>query len=1446
VRIAIIGVKAEGRSPKFGECRFELGLGAGRMFRRFFSRNSESARRLAEEIEILHKSPLVDPVWYRQTYPDLRDAPIDVARHYLEHGAREGRNPHPLFDTQWYLEENNDVARAEVNPLIHYIKHGWRERRSPHPLFDIDWYQDQFKKSASEMVEPLTHYMTIGWRLKRSPHPLFDPDFYCQGCPSAESYPHLLHFALSEPADQKTPHILFEAQWYLENNQEIADARLSPLYHYLRFGWKKNRQPSPLFDSIWYLERYPDVAAVGINPFIHYLKHGWREKRSPNPFFDSKWYLEKYHDARGQDALIHFVKYGLSRQLDPDPLFDTKWYLEQHREVRDRGQNPLLHYLKASASRPQRTSNSFDPEWYATTYEDVAQSNLSPLDHYIRYGRGDGRLPSPPASRRKYLLNKSTTFDRELRHLAFVTNESDRQTMYYRVENYAAAFQKQGVTSTIVDWCELSFEAIESADLLILCRIAGNERTHNIIRQFQALGKPVIFDIDDLIFDQDRLSLLAHYDKIGSTGQMELRGFARAIRSTLDCCDLVTTATFALKIEVEKLGISAEVIPNTIGLGVVERATEISAAKAPRNGMVRIGYFSGTRTHDRDFLECSDALKRILDSRSNVELMIVGELETSALEKYANRLIELPLMTHGEMLKQLATVDVNLAPLELGNSFTNCKSELKVFEPAIFRIPTIASPTSGYASIIVHGSNGLLAQNEEEWHEGLCKLIDDAAFRRRVGDEAYRTIVPRFSIEHAVREAECLYRALLDGAVRRSEAGSTILDRNEVLNLPAVTVVSILFKKRNEAPFFLESMRRQSYSGPYEVLLVDDCSPDDSVEVAETYWSFRRSLPDTNPNMKFRVIRNGTNLGNCASRNRAIADSDGDIVIIIDADCMVNRDFVVSHVGSFQKGDCDISIGPINLETLTEPPLAVSNRFECDYRLADKQSEPQDPINRDSFVNCITRNFAISRALLERFKEPLFDEVFGYSASPTSGFGWEDVEMGYRLFRVGARIKYLSNTFSLHVSHPPTVENADKALRSLRNFRRLHEKHPSIAFDARQWSIRTYKAIIDWANDVGASLHANDDYKYLDPLFARYRSAPVIIQKDRPLRVLTYRWHCPHQYELYRLSHEFTLAKGGGTGLCESWEWDKRPMPPNARFSQFDDIESRDYDLAILHFDENVLHPELCRGLVPPDWGSTLRRALADWSIPKVGVCHGTPQFIGQYDATYTRSDLGTVIEANRREMVQLMKDVTVVCNSHQAQEEWGFERSLTIWHGFSPHEYSPGTYKRGVLSMVRAALLNRPHYNGLSLNDRVRELVGSEIPFAHLQVPEPPSTYSIGTKEWATAKYQNYTRELGAYSIYLNPTLRSPMPRSRGEAMMAGLVSVSLRNHDTELFIRNGVNGFFGDTAEELAEYIRYLMNNDAARIKVGTASKRTAIDLFNQDRYLSRWSSLLKRISS
>lgn len=1092
---------------------------------------------------------------------------------------------------------------------------------------------------------------------------------------------------------------------------------------------------------------------------------------------------------------------------------------------------PRMHSDPVAQSRPN----------YRTRREDMSARQPLPSPQ----GSTDSDVGLTQAGVEAVPIRRYPSVVQESCRIAYIINAHDPMTQHYRVDNYAEVLVNHGFTSKVYLDSELSIESVIDADILVLNRVAWTPLVDGLIRECKAKGSVVIFDIDDLVFDASRVDLLRFTQSIDDVSRQQTLSFLDCIRKTMLLCDAVTVSTAALKEEVERTGAPAYVLPNSIGIKQSKDAGTVVGAREARNagGTVRIGYFSGTKTHEADFAVCAAALRGILERHPNAELQVVGHLELpEILDPLKDRIRVLPLMPHGKMLEVLSEVDINLAPLEPSNAFTQCKSELKIFEAAMLAVPTIASPTDPYRTVISHGRNGMLATSVDDWYECLEALVQDQDKRVSMGQLARAEIAPRFDVATTAQEAKAIYEAARLGLLRRSTRTTSHV--TPVDARPLITVVSILYRKRNEVRYFLEALSRQNFDGRFEVLLIDDASPDDSVQVVADFMSWLSE--EKKSKFDLRIVPNDINVGNCGSRNKGLGLARGDVVVIVDADCMFNEDFLQSHYSAHTVDGCDVAIGPINIETNGEPALSVLTRYEAAVYLAEENGLPQDELNQESFVNCITRNFSIRKQFVQdRLKGELFDEDFSYSSNPDSGFGWEDVEMGYRLYLAGARINYLPDTVSIHVSHESSANETEKPLRSLRNYRRLFEKHPDILLASRAWSVRTYEAIVGWARSVGSRLEDNEDFHWLDRRFIRYRQAPVLVERKRRLRVLTHRWHVPHQYELYKSGHDFTLLTGTGTGLCDHWEWEKRPMPGNCRMLPYDKVDTRDFDVAILHFDENVLHPELCHGLVPMDWGSTFAWFLDNVDLPKIAICHGTPQFAGQYDNDYALPDLGKVLESNRAELVDRLRDVFVVCNSHQAKHEWGFEKSQTIWHGLAPSEFNPGTHELDVLVMQYQAMKNRPHYNGLRIYEAISRLVGERIAIECMRTPDPEMEFSAGAERWARAKYQNYVHQIGRYPVYLNTSARSPMPRSRTEAMLTGAVSVSLRNHDVDMFIKNGVNGFYGDSAEELAEQLNWLKSNEAGRKQMGRASLRTAREIFNQDRYLSDWSELLARIA-
>jgi glycosyltransferase involved in cell wall biosynthesis len=124
-------------------------------------------------------------------------------------------------------------------------------------------------------------------------------------------------------------------------------------------------------------------------------------------------------------------------------------------------------------------------------------------------------------------------------------------------------------------------------------------------------------------------------------------------------------------------------------------------------------------------------------------------------------------------------------------------------------------------------------------------------------------------------------------------------------------------------------------------------------------------------------------------------------------------------------------------------------------------------------------------------------------------------------------------------------------------------------------------------------------------------------------------------------------------------------------------------------------------------------------------------------------------------------------------------------------------------------------------------------------QVPVPR-----GDHRYSGFAFQNWVDHLRRHKIYLNTTLRSPMPRSRTEAMLCGVIPVSLDNHDVSRFIENGVNGFYASSPEELADFCRSVCRNPAMQAKMSEAARATAMDVFNHDRFLTQWVTLVEEI--
>ncbi|HEY0697503.1 MAG TPA: glycosyltransferase family 2 protein [Micromonospora sp.] len=129
---------------------------------------------------------------------------------------------------------------------------------------------------------------------------------------------------------------------------------------------------------------------------------------------------------------------------------------------------------------------------------------------------------------------------------------------------------------------------------------------------------------------------------------------------------------------------------------------------------------------------------------------------------------------------------------------------------------------------------------------------------------------------------------------------------------PLVSVIVPNYNYAPSLPLCLRALKAQTYQ-PVEIIVVDDCSTDDSVEIA-------RSLG-------VRVIRRDTNGGCAAARNTGAAEARGEILFLVDSDVMVEPDAIEKAVAIL---DADPSIGAVC--GIEDPvPLIRDSRLE-EYR----------------------------------------------------------------------------------------------------------------------------------------------------------------------------------------------------------------------------------------------------------------------------------------------------------------------------------------------------------------------------------------------------------------------------------------------------------------------------------------------------------------------------------
>jgi len=374
-------------------------------------------------------------------------------------------------------------------------------------------------------------------------------------------------------------------------------------------------------------------------------------------------------------------------------------------------------------------------------------------------------------------------------HIVFISGEPDTPGHVYRVERSIRAAMEVGWLGDIIPVFDLEPEwwhrRAPQPTVVVIWRSRCTSLLERAVTAWRQRGAVILCDLDDHMVDPT-IACPEIIDAIRFLGLAPARVAAHyaSIRRTLDLADACLVPTAALAAAVEACGRQAFVLPNgfdrdtyrTSREAVLRRALEEAAGT---DGLVRIGYAAGSRTHQRDFTVAAPAIARVLhehpqcrlvlfrDSRRNVPIVDVDEFPD--LARLTDQIEWRRLAPLERLPEELARFDINLAPLEVGNVFCEAKSELKYFEAALVGVPTVASPTAPFRTAINPGITGFLASDTETWYACLARLVGDIGLRRRMGQAALHDVLHRYGSDaRSMRLEEIFANVRGVQSVRRS------------------------------------------------------------------------------------------------------------------------------------------------------------------------------------------------------------------------------------------------------------------------------------------------------------------------------------------------------------------------------------------------------------------------------------------------------------------------------------------------------------------------------------------------------------------------------------------------------------------------------------------------------------------------------------------------------
>lgn len=322
----------------------------------------------------------------------------------------------------------------------------------------------------------------------------------------------------------------------------------------------------------------------------------------------------------------------------------------------------------------------------------------------------------------------------------------------YRVEHFREQLHYKGYGSDLIHMEDIDqLKSLNDYKVLVLYRCSRVDDVKKLIALAKEAEIPVYYDIDDLIFDYNKISFL-HF--LQGEEYTDFEETTRKIYQCMSICDGYFTSTQTLAGQIREEFPDRPVVINrncaSMEMQILSHDALEQVEKDDKK--ICIGYFSGSKTHDQDFEIVEEALLEIMERFPQVSIKIVGVLSNKVMENMKNRIEKLPFMEWQKLPSVIAGTDINLMPLE-DSIFHCCKSENKWMEAALVKVPSVMSRNKEMEYVVENGETAWLCSTKYEWIQALETLITNPDARKKMGENAHKVVMERYITQNTGKDA---------------------------------------------------------------------------------------------------------------------------------------------------------------------------------------------------------------------------------------------------------------------------------------------------------------------------------------------------------------------------------------------------------------------------------------------------------------------------------------------------------------------------------------------------------------------------------------------------------------------------------------------------------------------------------------------------------------------